>query len=194
MARTSKISKKRSINLLESIGAPNDAWTSIYNWVTKIGRYLLVSVELIVLAVFFARFFLDRVNNDLTDSINVKVEILSNQNLREEEIKYRNLQMVLGDIDKLQRGQKINSSEVSSILSSVPDGLILDKYAYSDGRVSLNLIGTDFETIKNYEFSLRQNPEYVDVNVTVSKSGVSNSDIDVAITFKLANSIIDGAK
>lgn len=182
-----KTSERRTINLLDPMGPPSDAWTAAYNWVTKIGRYILVSIEIIVLVVFFARFFLDRINNDLTEEINDKVEILSNQTLREDELKYRNLHLIFSDINKLNEGQKINSTEVSAVLSNVPSNLSLDKFAFTAGRFSLTLLSTDFEAIKDYEFSLRQNPKYSDVSLTVSKSGQTSSEIEVAVSFTLSS-------
>jgi hypothetical protein len=182
-----KIPERATINLLDPMGPPSDAWTAAFNWVTKVGRYILISVEIIVLTVFFARFFLDKINNDLTEEINDKVEILSNQTLREDEIKYRNLHTLFADVNKLNDNQTVNSTEVSSVLSSVPQDLTLDKFAFTAGRFSLTLLSTDFENIKDYEFSLRQNPKYSDVSLTVSKSGQSTSEIEVAVSFSLSS-------
>ncbi|HNZ70667.1 MAG TPA: hypothetical protein PKJ86_01500, partial [Candidatus Dojkabacteria bacterium] len=81
----------KSINLLNPVIAPQDAWSKVYDWVTKAGRYILVGVEIVVLGVFFARFIFDRQNNKLSDDINNKVNyILSNENLRRDEIRFRN--------------------------------------------------------------------------------------------------------
>jgi len=46
-----------SINLLQPLEAPEDAFAKIYDWILSVGRYLLVIVEIGVLAVFFSRFF-----------------------------------------------------------------------------------------------------------------------------------------
>jgi hypothetical protein len=184
-----KSSEAKSINLLEPMGPPSDAWTAAYNWVSKIGRYLLVSIEIIVLTVFFARFFLDKINNDLTDEINDKVDILSNETLRNDELKYRNMHLLFSDINKLNDNQPTNSTEVSSVTSSVPKDLTLDKFSFNSGRFSLTLLSTDFEAIKDYEFALRQNPKYSDVNVTISKTGQTSSDIEVAVSFVLTSSV-----
>ncbi len=187
----SKASRK-TINLLEPLGQPSDAWTAIYNWVLRIGRYLLVSVEVIVLAVFFARFILDRRNNDLTEEINDKVDLLSDQTLREEEIKYRNLQVLFGDVDKIRKAQTISSSEVAAVISGIPNAIRLDNFTYNKGRITLTLKSSNFNTVRDYEFSLRQNPRYSDVNFTVSKSGSSGSEIEVSTSFIISASQDNG--
>jgi hypothetical protein len=182
-----KPSERSTINLLDPMGPPSDAWTVAYNWVTKVGRYILVSIEIIVLTVFFARFFLDKINNDLTDEINDKVEILSNQSLREDELKYRNLHTLFTDINRLSEEQPTNSTEVSSVLSGVPQDLTLDKFSFTGGRFSLTLLSSNFENINDYEFSLRQNPKYSGVSLTVSKSGQGSSEIEVSVSFSLSS-------
>jgi len=176
----------KSIDLLDSVGTPSDAWTKAYVWVSKVGRYLLVSVEVVVLGVFFSRFILDKQNNDLTEEINDKIDILSNQTLRSEEIRYNNAHALLYDIGQIQANQVLNSSEISTITSSVPSTLELARFTFSYGKVTLSLSTTDFAPVKEYEFSLRQNPKYENVNITVSKSGRNTSEIDVTVSFELA--------
>jgi len=175
----------KSIDLLDTLGSPSDAWTKAYVWVSKVGRYLLVSVEVLVLGVFFSRFILDKTNNDLTEEINGKIDILSNQTLRLEEIRYNNTHALLYDIGKIQGNQALNSSEISTITSSIPSTLELTRFTFSYGKVTLSLSTTDFAPVKEYEFSLRQSPKYENVNITISKSGKNSSEIDVTVSFEL---------
>ena len=48
---------KNSINLIDPVYTENDAFTKAYEWMVTIGKYLLIFVEMIVLGVFFSRFF-----------------------------------------------------------------------------------------------------------------------------------------
>lgn len=178
--------KQSSINLLEPINQPNDTWTSLYNWVFKIGRYLLLGIEILVLIVFFSRFVLDKVNNDLTDEINDKVAILSNKQFRADEFKYRNIQSLLSDVTLVNKQQVLGSSYVASVLSSIPSGLTLSRYSYDSNRVTMNVLGSDLEIIRNYEFSLRQNSTYSNILFTITKSGLANAQFDVGISFNIA--------
>lgn len=177
--------KKRTINLLEPIGAPSDTWSSIYTWVFNVGRYLMLGIEIIVLLVFFSRFVLDKQNHDLTEEINDKASILSNQSLREEEVRFKNTQVLLNDIIKLGEQQVINSNEISLLLSSVPSGLTLDRFSFSGTKISLFLLGNDIKVVRDYEFALRQNTRYTGVSFTVSKSGANKVDYDVLASFTL---------
>jgi hypothetical protein len=177
--------ENRTINLLEPLGQPNDAWTAAYDWVSTVGRYLMVGVEVLVLGVFIARFTLDKLNNDLTDEINNKVAILSNDTFRDQGVTFGNIHTLFSDIDKLERNQPRYSEEVSSILSGIPSNLTLDKFSFTTERITLGLLTTNIEDVKDYEFSLRKNTSYSDVQVSVSKSGETTSEISVNISFAI---------
>jgi hypothetical protein len=180
--------KQQGINLLDPINPPKDIWTTIYTWVFKVGRYLLVSIEIILLGVFFARFVLDEVNNKLTKSINDKVGVLSNKEFRAEEIRFRNLGNLFLDINNLRVNQPINSEIISEVTSGIPYSLTLKSFSYNSNRVSLSIISTDLTAVKNYEFSLRQNPKYSNVSITINKNGTNNSLLNVTISFNITTS------
>lgn len=181
------MSKKtlKSINLLEPIGVPDDTWTVMYKWVFNVGRYIILLVEIMVLFVFFSRFVLDKQNNDLTEDINNKVEILSNKEYRSDEVKYRNLQRLLIDYNKISNGQFKNSEIVASTLSAIPSGLVLQGYSFSIDRISLNLESMDLNKIKDYEFALKQNPEYSNVTLNINRSASSDGLYKAGITFNI---------
>jgi hypothetical protein len=177
--------KKQGINLLDPINPPMDLWTSVYNWVFKVGRYLLVGIEVLLLGVFFTRFVVDETNNNLTKKINDKVAVLSNTEFRSQEVNFKNLSSLFLDINELQAKQVINSSLISEIVSSIPSELTVRSFGFGNNRVSLSVLATDLTVVKNYEFSLRQNPQYSNVVITISKSGASGSTLSVTISFNI---------
>ena len=180
--------KQQGINLLEPLNPPKDIWTTIYTWVFKVGRYLLVGIEVILLGVFFARFVLDEENNKLTKSINDKVEMLSNKEFRSEEIRFRNLENLFLDINTLSASQPINSVLISEVTSGIPSALNLNSFSYNNNRVSLSITSTDLTAVKNYEFSLRQNSKYSNVTITITKTGSDSSLLNVTISFNITTS------
>lgn len=180
-------SKRKTIDLLNPINPPADLWTSIYNWVFNVGRYILVGVEAMLLIVFFSRFVMDEISNDLTSEINDKVNLLSNAQFRSQEIKYRNIHSLLSDVKILESKQVINSSIIAEITSGVPGKLTLETFSFNNDKVSLNMKTTDLKVVKDYEFSLRQNSKIKDVVVTLSKTGTNTSVVDVSITFNMVS-------
>lgn len=178
----------KTINLLEPVNPPEDVWESIYDWLFNVGKYLLISVEIVVLLVFFSRFVIDRKNNDLTDEINSQVDVLSNTYYRLAEIKFNNLHTLFGDLKTLDEDQEINSAYISSVQESIPSDLELQRFSYSKGQVSMAFIADNFEEVQSYESSLRNNQLYQNIQVTLSKSGEGSSKIDFAVTFQIKSS------
>jgi len=178
----------KSINLLEPVLAPQDAWSKVYDWVTKAGRYILVGIEIIVLGVFFARFIYDRQNNKLTEDINNKVSyILSDESLRKDEIRFRNYHILLSDIQLLSEDQRINSAKFSSIIDSIPKNFRLKNISFTSGQVNLSLTSDNLQSIGQYTSNLNANPMYNNVSSTINKSSGQGSEIEFTVSFALAN-------
>lgn len=175
----------KTINLLNPVTRPDDTWSRVYDWIFNLGKYLLVGVQLIVLAVFFSRFWIDKSNNDLTDNINDQVETLSIPILKQGEIRYNNLHALLADINTINTTQKINSTVLGSIIETVPNNIALDRFSFNEDTVSMTLIATDFATLYAYESSLKQNPLYKDVTLNLKKDS-GDSNIEFSITLKIA--------
>ena len=173
----------KSINLLEPITAPGDFMSGLYTWIFTVGKYLLVVVQVVVLAVFFSRFIFDKTNNDLTDNINDQVESLESPFFKQGEIRYNNLHSILSDIRLLQENQLQNAGQIGSVLSTIPSELLLEKFSYNEGSVTLNFKSTDPDAISKFERQLNANPLYEDVRVSITQKG-TGSDIEFVVTFK----------
>lgn len=175
-------SKKQpqSIDFLQPSYSPTDIWSTAYIWLTNIGKYLLIAVEVLVLGVFFSRFILDRQNNDLTEEVNAKVTLLSNESWKKNAAIYENYQYLLSDIKLVQSKQVINSVKISELMSGIPSSLYLSSFSYSVNKVSLRLISNSLNSIKDYEASLKNNPNYSDVVFSIDKS---DDEINVNVNF-----------
>jgi hypothetical protein len=172
----------KSINFLDALYSPNDLWSNAYVWLVNIGKYLLIAVQVVVLGVFFSRFVLDRKNNDLTEDINNKVVLLSNENWKKNSILFENYQTLLLDTKKVREGQEVNSTAVSELLSGIPSSLSLENFSFNEGRVSFHLVTSNLDSVKNYESALKNNPNYYDVKFAISKD---KTDVSVRVTFNL---------
>jgi hypothetical protein len=177
-----KSKEKKSINFLDPVITSKDVLGNAYIWLFNIGKYLLLLVEVIVLGVFFARFVLDKKNNDFTESINDKVVLLSNEAWTQNAARFENLQKLLTDITKVREGQELKSSTVSEILSGIPSALHVESFSLSSNRVSLHIVSGSLETIENYEFSLKQNINYSDVTFNIAKKAET---YEVRVSFKV---------
>ncbi len=180
MLRTEK--QPKSINFLEAVYSPNDIWSNAYIWLTEIGKYLLIFVEVIVLGVFFSRFILDRKNNDLTEKVNSQVVLLANDTWRKNAVLFENYQTLFGDVRKVRMEQSINSITVSELISGVPSSLNLESFSYNGAKVSLQIRASSLEAVKNYESALKNNSDYYDVRFSINKE---STEISVMVAFSL---------
>jgi Tfp pilus assembly protein PilN len=176
----------KTINLLNPILEPEDIWTRVYNWVTQIGKYILVFVCLLVLGVFFARFFLDKQNNDLTRDINYKIDnILSVEAKRQEEVRFRGFQNLTYDIQTLEKKQVINSSDFALVMDGLPSTFSLKSIAFNGSNINIALAANSFEEIARYTSELNSNELYKDVKVSVTKLPGSDGYITFTVSFTL---------
>ena len=170
----------KSINFLQPVGASESVVYTSFNWVTTIGKNLLMIVQIVVLVVFALRLVMDGRNNDLTAKINTQVGILENDTWKKNTIKYENLQNLTEDIKVVQEGQKLNSNLISEILSTIPLTLNIESVAFSSNRVGIALRTTDFKALKNYEDSLKNNSYYSNVKFNITKTG---DELEVSVAF-----------
>lgn len=176
----------QSINLLNPVSAPDDVFSNVYDWIYKVGRYVLVLIELVVLVVFFSRFYFDRINNDLTDSINAQIFLLSQPAYRENEEKIIALNNLLSDVKTTSEEQKINSKVINSVRENIPPNISLKTFIFSKNTFNLTYEATDFNAVKDYEFIIRQNSNFQNVNLFLTKDAGSEGRIDFSISFELA--------
>jgi len=174
--------RKKTINLIDPAYSPHDTFAKIYDWMINVGKYLLVFVELVVLAVFFSRFILDRRNNNLTEEIDDQIELLQTEPWRTNNILYANYQKLLTDVEMIKGAQKINSSVVSEVVSGIPSTLVLRSFSLNDDQVSLSLLAGSLGDVKTYESSLKENSHYTDVSFSISKE---DNEISVSVSFNL---------
>ncbi len=173
-----------SINLIETINPPGDTFTIFYEWTFTVGRYLLIFVQIIVILVFIIRLTVDRINNDLTHDINNQVELLLQADVRQNEAKYRNFQVLLKDLDLLDETQVKHARTIVAVLDSIPSEIVLDSFSFNNKRVSSTFLAESLDDIQRYENFLKQSPEYSDVRINLEI--VSDDEYEFS-----ANYIID---
>lgn len=181
-----KNEEPKSIDFLRPINTPTDVWAGTIDWLSKVAKSLLIVVAIVVIGVLFSRIILDRKNNDLAEDINALVTVLDNNAWKQNSIKYDNLQKLLVDVNQIERGQKLNSTVISEITSTIPPSLNVKNLSFSNNRVSLSIETTSFSALKQYEDSLKNNTYYSDVRFNITKS---DSELEVSVSFILKEKI-----
>ena len=174
----------KSINFLDAIYSPSDVFANAYVWLVEIGKYLLIVVQIVVLVVFFWRFFVDKKNNDLTEEINNKVVLLSNESWKRNAIVFDNYQSLLKDIKVVRGEQEINSTKVSELVNGIPSTLALESFSFNEGKVNFVLKTFNLDAVNNFENTLKNNPDYEDIKFSINKE---EGDITVRVSFNLSS-------
>ncbi len=194
MCYTESMSKKlpRSVNLIETIAPPGDAFTIFYEWAFKVGKFLLIGVQVIVIIVFVMRLSVDRIRNDLTSDINNQVELLMMPDFRKNEAKFRDLQTLFEDFSKLDETHQRNARQIVSVLDSIPENIELENFSFNNGAISssFSVMAQDdqressaLEVVKKYETFLKQDPTYADVNLNLEQKGDGGSEIEFRVSY-----------
>lgn len=191
MSRNNKI--PQSINLLLPVNSPEDVWDKMYDWLFNVGKYILILVQVVVLAVFFARFTVDRKNNDLTEEVNSLVSTLSDPFYTIGEIKYNSYHTLFDDLNYIatvqtENDDELTSKKVASVKESIPSYLELQTYSYNNGRISLSFLAVDFKDVQKYETLLSKNSNYDQnsISVNLRKEGDTSADIEFNVSFIFA--------
>ena len=173
---------KNSINLIDPVYTENDAFAKAYEWMVTIGKYLLIFVEMIVLGVFFSRFFLDKKRNDLNEEVESQIQLLRTEPWVSNNILFSRYQKLLKDVKTVKNGQQINSSVVSEIVSGIPITLTLKGFTLNESKVSMSFMASSLEEVKIYESALKENERYSDVSFSIQKE---DAEISVGVSFNI---------
>ncbi len=170
----------KSINFLQPVGGSDGVIQTSFSWLTTIGKWMLMVVEIVVLGAFGYRLVMDGKNNDLTDQINDQVKTLENETWKKSAIKYQNLQSLLGDVKLASEKQDLNSKLISEVINGIPLTIDLESISINKGKVSLSLKTSDFKALRSYEDTLKNNSSYSEVKVNIKLEG---TEYQVSINF-----------
>lgn len=183
------------INLISS-DEGNSSIALLVHWLLSIGRYLIITTEVVALVIFAISVKLTMDKNDLKTSIDTQKQTIDQ--LATNEDLFRTYQAKLEKISLLQQSHSNTASFYADFISLLPADAVLDEIKLDNGRVvlsgnlpnpgslqslisSLNSSGkfTDFD-ITNLTVPTPQQPYYVFTATATLKPGVIQSGYQVA--------------
>ncbi len=114
--------KNKPINLLPQEEFSISILGRILNWAMGTFRIIVIITEMIVMAAFLSRFWLDAQNSDLNNSIKIKSAQIADQADLEKE--FRNIQSKLSIVQQIYAAVP-PSQRIDAITSKLPTGVIL---------------------------------------------------------------------
>ncbi|MBP6989527.1 PilN domain-containing protein [Candidatus Shapirobacteria bacterium] len=181
---------KKEVSLLPSENDINGFWPRFLNWITTVGRVVIVFAELIVICAFISRFWLDRKNSDLSEILRQQKAILAST--QEFEDDYTNLQQRLKFIKEFYQSEPKYVENLNSLTSSLPDSIYFQNLSLKKDdtvkKVSsqISLYAYEENPIVDFIVNLKLNPdiETVDVKRIEKKPKDGKYYLDIFVVFK----------
>ncbi|MEA2057033.1 MAG: PilN domain-containing protein [Patescibacteria group bacterium] len=132
------------------------------NWAIKVGRYIVIFTELIIIVSFAARFSLDRRVTDLNDSIHQK-EVIA-QSYGDLEADFRLAQKKIDQYEQVE--QRNNIVKIFPKLQEiVPENLVLENLEITRTGITLEAIAATNNALNFFINNLQVSPYFFDVEV-----------------------------
>lgn len=175
--------KNKSINLLPQEEFDTSIVGRVLKWAMGTFRIIVIITEMIVMAAFLSRFWLDAQNSDLNEQIKLKTAQISAQSDFEKQ--FRNLQARL-NIVKLITQAAPPTSRLDLIATKVPQDMILTSVTVQDTSVQVK--GTSGSEIGIAQFisNLQAEKSFKTVSLEQISSAENNQSLTlftIKITF-----------
>jgi Tfp pilus assembly protein PilN len=164
--------KNKSINLLPQEEFDVSIVGRTLKWAMGAFRIIVIVTEMIVMAAFLSRFWLDSQNSDLSDAIKVKSAQISD--MAGTESTFRDVQNKLVIVKQIDAASP-NSKIIDTITSEVPPEITLSSISISPGSVLIKGISTSEIGIAQFIANLKSNSSFTSVNLGQMNSSENNS-------------------
>jgi|WetSurSiteA1Bulk_404760.scaffolds.fasta_scaffold02073_6 Tfp pilus assembly protein PilN len=177
MAALKKVIK---INLLPQEEFAKSTFGRILTWALSGFRVIVIAVELIVMAAFLSRFWLDAKINDLNDVIRQKQALISSQG--EFEKKFRDIQTRITIFSGAKAMASTPSTELEKIAAFLPMDVALSSFTFNEGKVQIKGVAGSEISVAQLMANLEGTKQYKEVLLTSVGNDPKN---EAMITFIL---------
>ena len=176
--------KDTRINLIPKDEFESTTAGRILTWMVSSFRIILTLVEVVVMAAFFSRFYLDTRISDLDDEIEAKTAQIQSQS--EFEKRFRNIQNRLSIYDSITQKRLNFTNTVNKIASVTPLDVFLKSMSENSDSVSLNGLSPSEISIAQFIFNLESSDNFKEVNLSdVKIEGQDMGLIEFSATMQL---------
>lgn len=181
---------KKELSLLPDSENPNSFGARAIKWLTTVGRWVIVLTELIVVSAFISRFWLDRKNSDLSETIRQQQSILETTQSFEKE--FNSFQKRLNFISDFYKNNLEYDQKITTLISSTPNDLVYQNISFKKSENNKNisatasLIAFNEKSLVSFINNLTLNPniENVKINQIEKKQQENNYLINISVVFK----------
>lgn len=176
------MAKTKPINLLPQEEFEASTLGRILHWAMGTFRIIVIVTEIIVMAAFLSRFWLDAQNSDLNDAIKVKSAEVSAQSEFEKE--FRGLQNKLNIFKSISQSSR-PSDRLDSITSKLPGDVSLSSFASEEGGVQIKGLAGSEIGLAQLLSNLKSETSFKSVELG-SVNSAENNPAETIFTIKIS--------
>lgn len=174
--------KTKSINLLPQEEFEASTLGRVLKWAMSTFRVIVIITEMIVMAAFLSRFWLDARNSDLNDAISIKSAQIEAQ--MDFENRFRNIQKRLSIFKTLDQLPK-SSMIIELLASDIPQNIILSSISIQGASAQVKGSSNSELEISQFISNLQANSAVKDVNLGQVTSSEENPSL-LVFTFDIS--------
>lgn len=169
---------------------PQEEWEKkpigkFLKWALTVGRYIVITTELIVILAFLSRFKLDRDLTDLNENVKQKQAIVASSTSLEKNFRF--LQKRLAAIEKLRKSQLEAEGVLNELASLTPIDVSFSDLAIKKREVNLTAIALSEAGLATFLNNLKSSPRLT--NLSVSRLTLGDTEA-LGIKFQLSSKLV----
>lgn len=166
------------VNLLPEKGFASTTTGRILTWILSTFRVIVILTELVVVAAFFSRFWLDAQNTDLTEEIEQKKIIISSSGAFEDE--FRDVQNRLIVYENFSKNKEVVQEKLESIRINIPEDVLTESILFETDKIQITGRSASEQSIQQYIVNLEESGLFE--NVMLSNVGARENDTALLFT------------
>lgn len=169
-------------NLLSDRTSPPDMWDKIYDWVTNVGRVIVIVVEFVVIVAFATRIVVDTQTKGLLEREEQNSQTL--EAFRDSELRFRDWQSKFDSYRISWNNGSSLANLTAELTNSLPSDIEELTLSISAGAVDVSGVSTPV-SLAPYESVLKASTTFEEVvvpNLEASAGGSGEQSLDFTIT------------
>lgn len=149
--------KNNLINLLPQLEFEGSITGRILRWAMTTFRYIVIVTELVVMAAFLSRFWLDAKNSDLNDELKIKTaQILAQKDFEKD---FRDLQNRLKIFQEISK-DTASETLLNNVVKRMPTSVSLQSISYQPESIQVKGLATSELGIAQFLANLKEDPSF----------------------------------
>ncbi|OGM05609.1 hypothetical protein A2125_01535 [Candidatus Woesebacteria bacterium GWB1_43_5] len=175
--------KTQLINLLPQEEFASSTLGRVLAWVLSTFRVIVIITEVVVMAAFASRFYLDARMTDLNDAVKQKTAVLGS--FSDFEKRFRNSQEKIKIASELFSVQQKTTASLNDIASLAPGEIILSSYVALGNEVNIKAASSTEIAISQLTANLKASGKFDKIELTQLSSDEAGDEITFSLNIGL---------